>query len=133
MGYTVELKPEAQMKTILIADDEPNLRLLVSTTLGDPSVRVLEARDGSEALRLAREELPDVLILDWMMPGMTGVEVAGQLREDPVTAGIPVVLLTAKAQETDKEQGRRVGVKAYLVKPFSPLELLQVVDDILGM
>lgn len=133
MGYSALPKPEAQMKTILIADDEPNLRLLVSTTLGDPAVRVLEARDGAEALRMAREELPDILILDWMMPGMTGVEVAGRLREDPVTAGIPVVLLTAKAQESDKEQGRAVGVKAYLVKPFSPLELLQVVDDILGV
>jgi CheY-like chemotaxis protein len=120
------------MQTILIADDEPNLRLLVSTTLADPTLRVLEAKDGTEALRMARAELPDLLIVDWMMPGMTGVEVARHLRSDPLTAGIPIVLLTAKAQEADKEMGRSVGVRAYLVKPFSPLELLQVVDDILA-
>jgi len=120
------------MQTILIADDEPNLRLLVSTTLADPAMRVLEARDGGEALRMARTEMPDLLIVDWMMPQMTGIEVARHLRSDPLTAGIPIVMLTAKAQEADKELGRSVGVHAYLVKPFSPLELLQIVDDVLS-
>ena len=120
------------MQTILIADDEKNLRLLVSTTLADPSLRVIEAKDGTEALRLARAEMPDLLIVDWMMPGMTGVEVARNLRADPLTAGIPIVLLTAKAQESDRAIGQSVGVHAYLVKPFSPRQLRQIVDDVLA-
>lgn len=120
------------MKTILLADDEPNLRLLVRTTLEDPSYRILEANDGSAALAKAREEHPDLIVLDWMMPGMTGIEVAAALREDPLTAGIPVIMLTARDRPEDKEQGAAVGAFEYLTKPFSPLELLRKVEEALG-
>jgi signal transduction histidine kinase len=118
------------MKTILIADDEPNLRMLARITLDDPEYRILEAEDGPTALALARSESPDLLVLDWMMPGLTGIEVAHILRQDPRTTTIPIVMLTAKGQDTDKAQGRAVGVQAYLVKPFSPLELLQKIQEI---
>jgi signal transduction histidine kinase len=118
------------MKTILIADDEPSLRMLTRITLDDPEYRILEAEDGSTALELARSEKPDLLILDWMMPGLTGIEVAHSLRQDPQTATIPIIMLTAKGQDTDKAQGRAAGVSAYLVKPFSPLELLQQIQKI---
>lgn len=120
------------MKLILLADDEANVRTLVRTTLDDPQYRILEAANGTTALDLARKEHPDLLVLDWMMPGMTGIEVAQALRQDPATANIPIIMLTAKAQETDKEQGRAVGTYAYLVKPFSPLELLEKVQEVLG-
>ncbi|MBI3302020.1 MAG: response regulator [Deltaproteobacteria bacterium] len=120
------------MKTILLADDETNLRMLVCTTLDDPQYRILEAANGTAALELARQEHPDLLVLDWMMPGMTGIEVAKALRRDPATAQIPIIMLTAKGQGTDREQGRALGTYAYLVKPFSPLELLEKVQKVLG-
>jgi DNA-binding response OmpR family regulator len=119
------------MKTILLADDEAHLRMLVYTTLEDPQYHILEAADGSTALALAKQERPDLLVLDWMMPGMTGVEVARALRNDAQTAHIPIIMLTAKGQEKDKEQGRALGAYAYLVKPFSPLELLEKVQEVL--
>lgn len=120
------------MKTILLADDEANLRILVRTTLDDAEYCILEAADGTTALELARQERPDLLVLDWMMPGVNGFDVARALRQDPTTAHIPIIMLTAKGQETDKERGRSLGTSAYLVKPFSPLELLQKVQEILG-
>jgi two-component system phosphate regulon response regulator PhoB len=120
------------MKRILLADDEANLRMLVHTTLDDPEYQILEAEDGATALTLARQERPDLLVLDWMMPGMAGIEVARALRNDAQTANIPIIMLTAKGQEKDKEQGRALGASAYLVKPFSPLELLEKVQEILG-
>ena len=119
------------MKTILLADDEANLRTLVRATLDDPQYRILEAGDGPEALELARKEHPDLVVLDWMMPGLSGPEVAKVLRQDPATADIPIVMLTAKGQEVDKEQGLAMGVRAYLIKPFSPLELLEKVEEAL--
>ena len=120
------------MKTILLADDETNLRILVRTTLDDGEYCILEAADGTTALELARQEHPDLLVLDWMTPGINGIDIARALRQDPVTAHIPIIMLTAKGQEMDKERGRALGTSAYLVKPFSPLELLQKVQEILG-
>lgn len=121
------------MKTILLADDEAYLRLLVHTTLDDPTYRILEATDGNQALAMARAEHPDLLVLDWMMPGLSGIAVAQTLRQDPATANIPIIMLTAKGQDIDRAQGQAVGLQAYLVKPFSPLELLEKVQAILGL
>jgi len=104
----------------------------VRTTLEDPQYRIIEAADGLEALECARSERPDLLVLDWMMPGMSGIEVARTLRQEPETAGIPIILLTAKGLEADARAGREVGSHAYLVKPFSPLELLEKTQEILG-
>ena len=123
---------EKAMKTILLADDEVNLRILVRTTLDGAEYCILEAADGTTALELARQERPDLLVLDWMMPGINGLDVALALRQDPMTAHIPIIMLTAKGQDTDKERGRSLGTSAYLVKPFSPLELLRKVQEILG-
>lgn len=120
------------MKTILLADDHPSLRMLVHTTLDDPRYRILEAADGLMAVEMARQEHPDVLVLDWMMPGMSGIDVATALRQDPATMTIPIIMLTAKGQDKDKEQGCAAGVYAYLVKPFSPIELLEKVEEILA-
>lgn len=119
------------MKTILLADDEANLRMLVHTTLEDPGYRILEAVDGTSALEMAKQEKPDLVVLDWMMPGMTGIEVATALRRDPATTHIPIIMLTAKGQEKDKEQALALEAHAYLVKPFSPLELLEKVQEVL--
>ncbi len=118
------------MKTILLADDEENLRTLVRTTLDQPGYRILESEDGAAALALARRELPDVVVLDWMMPNMTGIEVMAALRRDQATAAIPVILLTAKGQRADHAEAAANGATAYLVKPFSPLELLTKVEEL---
>lgn len=120
------------MKSILVADDEVNLRILVRTTLDEPNYRILEAVDGPETLQRVRQEKPDLILLDWMMPGKSGIDVLKKLKQDPATAAIPVVMLTAKAQAADRERGMALGAQAYLVKPFSPLELMEVVKNILG-
>jgi len=119
------------MKKILLADDERNLRMLVHTTLEDAEYQILEAANGTEALEMAKKEKPDLLVLDWMMPGLSGIEVAKLLREDPETANIPIIMLTAKGQERDREKGQSIGAYAYLLKPFSPLQLLEKVKDAL--
>ena len=121
------------MKTILLADDEAYLRLLVHTILADPAYRILEATDGNQALTMARAEHPDLLVLDWMMPGLSGIAVAQALRQDSATAHIPIIMLTAKSQAGDQAQGHALDLQAYLIKPFSPLELLEKVQAILGI
>jgi DNA-binding response OmpR family regulator len=103
----------------------------VRTTLEEPDYRIIEAADGTEALRRIREERPDIILLDWMMPGMTGIDVLQAVKADTTLASIPVVMLTAKAQAADRERGLQLGASEYLFKPFSPLELLTVVERIL--
>jgi CheY-like chemotaxis protein len=120
------------MKTLLIADDHDHLRLLVSKTLSGPDYRIVEARDGDEALSLALSETPDLLLLDWMMPGRSGIQVVEALRRDPGLSDVPVIMLTARAQNADRNRAVTVGVHAYLVKPFSPIELMETVEKILG-
>lgn len=119
------------MKTILIADDEAHLRLLVRKTLAEDDYRILEAADGQATLALARKERPDLLILDWMMPRLSGLEVLEALRGDPDTEALKVIMLTARTQQLDRSLALREGVAAYLVKPFSPLELIQLVEKVL--
>src|SRR4030095_6460983 len=118
------------MKTILLADDDATLRELARLTMNDPEYCILEAGDGVEALDLARARHPDLLILDWMMPHLNGIDVARNLQQDPATASIPVIMLTAKGQEKDKELGHAVGVHSYLVKPFSPLDLRERIQKV---
>jgi len=117
------------MKTILIADDEPNIRTLIETTLEGPDYRLLLAADGPAALEVALRDAPDLIILDWMMPGLSGPEVLQALQRDGRTAGIPVILLTARDQEKDRSQGLALGAHAYLAKPFSPLALMRTIQE----
>jgi len=119
------------MNTILVADDEDSLRLLIRTTLESAEITILEASDGITALEMARQEVPDLIVLDWMMPGKNGLEVARELRGDPGTAGIAILMLTAMGQEKDRKLGLAAGVQTFLVKPFSPLQLLERVQEML--
>ncbi len=123
-------------KKILIADDEQPLRLLVRATLEDESgeerYEIIEAADGNEALEMARRERPELILLDIAMPGLTGLEVCKMLKGDPATADLVIVMLTAKGQQSDREQGLAAGADDYFAKPFSPLELLQLVDRVMG-
>jgi DNA-binding response OmpR family regulator len=120
------------MAKVLIADDQPNMRQLVRLTLETGQFEILEAPDGDAALEVARAEVPDLLFLDWTMPGMAGVEVCRALREDPATAGIRIVMLTARSQDSDREHAEAMGADDYITKPFSPIELLEKVRDVLG-
>ena len=120
------------MRKILLADDQEELRLLLQATLEDEAYEILEAQTGSEALGLARSELPALVILDWMMPGISGIEVIRALKADPETRSIPVLLLTARNQVEDREQALAAGASAFLSKPFSPLELLRLVERLLA-
>jgi DNA-binding response OmpR family regulator len=121
------------MKSILLADDEENLRVLVHATLESPDYEIVEASDGDEAIELARIHRPDLMVLDWMMPGKTGVEVSAEIRSQDATRNIPIILLTAKNQQDDIVTALGCGVTSYLVKPFSPAELLDKVQELLGV
>lgn len=106
------------MKTILLVDDEPPLRLLVHTTLVDPDLRIIEATDGAEAARLALSEHPDLIVLDWMMPGMSGIEVAEKVKASQ--PWLPVVIVTGYGTEENEARARTAGVSGFLHKPLSP-------------
>jgi CheY-like chemotaxis protein len=121
------------VKTVLIADDQPSLRLLVSATLASDDLNVIEASDGDEAWELIREHHPDLTLLDVQMPGMTGLELARAIRSDGELAATHVILLTSKAQQTDIDAGLAAGADRYLTKPFSPIELLDEVERALGL
>ena len=119
------------MKTILVADDEEDLRTIVHMTLEDPQYRILEAADGNAVLELVEKESLDLLILDWMMPGMNGLEVIKMLRDSPTTQHLPVILLTANDSSQDLVELEELGMFAFLKKPFSPLQLLKQVHTAL--
>jgi CheY-like chemotaxis protein len=118
-------------RKILICDDEEVLRALVRATLDDGSFEVLEAEDGDESVALARSEKPDVILLDMMMPGRSGLEVLELLRGDPELAQTPVVMLTARTRVSDQEAALAAGADRYLAKPFSPLELISIIEELL--
>src|ERR1041385_235727 len=122
------------MKKILIVDDKPEIRELVSVTLEIGPYQILTAENGDQALELAQAQKPDVMLLDIQMPGgkLDGLDVCRILKNTENTKGIYIILLTAKGQSADKEAGQAVGADDYLVKPFSPLQLMNSVEAVLG-
>jgi DNA-binding response OmpR family regulator len=124
--------PEGKMATILLAEDDADIRLLVTLKLKQAGHQVRGFGDGLSAVANAREHPPDLAILDIMMPGMSGIEVCRELRKDPATARIPVILLTAMARETDITAGLAAGADDYIVKPFSPREFTIRVNAVLA-
>jgi len=120
------------MKKILIADDHAEVVELVRVTLEGEDYEIVDASNGKEALKKARLEKPDLVLLDVVMPKMDGFEVCRKLKKDPQTKEIPIIMLTAKAQEVEKEKGREVGASDYITKPFSPSALLTKIEEILA-
>jgi two-component system, OmpR family, response regulator MtrA len=120
-----------RVPVLLVADDDEDVLMLVQLRLARSGYEVVVARDGEEALRLAREKQPDLAVLDWMMPKASGLEVLRALRADEETASIPVLMLTARASASDIEQGLAAGADDYIAKPFSPQELASRVQSIL--
>ena len=120
------------MKKILIVDDEDKVRKLIRITLSIGDFEILEASTGEEALKIAREVIPDIILLDIMMPGrLDGYDVCGSLKKDPDTKDIYISMLTAKGQKADIERGKAACADDYFVKPFSPMELMNKIDSIL--
>ncbi|HTU96069.1 MAG TPA: response regulator [Solirubrobacteraceae bacterium] len=118
--------------TILVADDEEDVRELVSYRLTRSGYEVIDAQDGEEAFRLASENVPDLMVLDVMMPRLDGYEVTRRVRAEESLRSVPVILLTARSQETDVSRGFEVGADDYLKKPFNPDELVARVRAVLG-
>jgi DNA-binding response OmpR family regulator len=119
-------------QVVLVADDDEDILTLVCYRMEKAGYSVVKARDGEEALRLAAEHRPDLAILDVMMPKADGYEVTRRLRSEEATARMPVILLTARAQEHDVQRGFEAGADDYIRKPFSPQELRARVQAILG-
>jgi two-component system phosphate regulon response regulator PhoB len=116
---------------ILVVDDEPETVELVEFNLKQAGFDVATAADGAEALKKARAQLPDLIVLDLMLPELDGLEVCKLVRRDPATAGIPILMLTAKATEVDRVVGLELGADDYVTKPFSPRELVLRVRKLL--
>ena len=118
-------------RTILVVDDEPGIVTIARDYLDRAGYHVLTAGDGTTALRLARTERPSLLVLDLMLPGMDGLDVARALRQDPTTHTLPIIMLTARVEETDRLIGLELGADDYITKPFSPRELVARVRAVL--
>lgn len=124
--------PKARVKAkILVVDDEPDALELITFNLKNAGFDVLTADDGEAALQLARNQLPDLVLLDLMLPEVDGLEVCKILRRDPATSAIPIIMVTAKAAEMDRVLGLELGADDYVTKPFSPRELVLRVKNLL--
>ncbi len=121
------------MHTVLIADDERNIRHILDFSLHAEGFDVLSAHTGEDALAMALEHRPDLIILDIMMPGKGGIETCRALKTDPQTAAIPVVLLSARSSQADREAGEEAGANDYITKPFSPQKVIETVQGLLGV
>lgn len=119
-------------KTILIADDEPNILISLEYLMKREGYRVLVARDGHEALTVIRTEKPDLVLLDVMMPHKTGFDVCQEVRADAELQDLLIIMLTAKGRDTDVVKGKALGASDYVIKPFSTHDLVQKVSEILA-
>lgn len=110
--------------TVLVVEDEVAIQTLLKYNLENEGFRVLVTGDGEEAITMVKESKPDLIVLDWMLPSMTGIDVCKQLRWNPDTKTIPIIMLSARGEEGDRIRGLDTGVDDYMVKPFSPAELI---------
>ena len=120
-------------KTILVADDESHILHVVSLKLRNAGFRVVTARDGQEAFEMAHAERPDLLITDYHMPQLSGLELCQKLKQDPATCEIPAIMLTARGYHLEPHDTEESGVLRMLSKPFSPRHLLTTVNEVLGL
>jgi len=121
-----------QRNSILIVDDEPNILRSLTFVLNKGGFKVSVAEDGKQAMSMIRDSKPNVLILDVMMPNMNGYDVCNEVKSDPVLNDIHVVMLTAKGQDGDRELGLSHGADEYISKPFSPIQILTRMNELLG-
>jgi two-component system phosphate regulon response regulator PhoB len=117
--------------TILVVEDEPAIQELISYGLRQAGHETFCAGDAEQAMKIVNDVLPDLVLLDWMLPGMSGIEFAKMLRQVPRTKNIPIIMLTARTEESDKVSGLEVGADDYITKPFSPRELVARIKAVL--
>ena len=116
---------------ILVVEDEPAIQELIAVNLEHAGHHVIRARDAEGAATIVKNALPDLMLIDWMLPGMSGIALAKQLRQEERTRGIPIILLTARSEEQDKVIGLEAGADDYVTKPFSPRELMARIKAVL--
>lgn len=114
----------ADKPTVLVVEDEPSQREVLSYNLAAEGFRVCQAENGEEALMVVDEDTPDVIVLDWMMPNLSGIEVCRRLKTRQVTRAIPIIMLSARSEEVDKVRGLETGADDYVIKPYSVVELM---------
>ncbi|GBE36530.1 alkaline phosphatase synthesis transcriptional regulatory protein PhoP [bacterium BMS3Bbin07] len=120
------------MPKVMVIDDEPFILMMIEDKLQRGGIEVVTLRESKNAVDVIRREMPDLIILDWMMPEISGISICKTIKTDPELASIPVFKLTAKGQEDDEKLGIECGVDRYITKPFSPRILLELVLEQLG-
>jgi len=117
------------MSKVIVIDDEPFILMMIEDKLRRAGLEVITSRTSINAIDLIRKERPDLIILDWMMPELSGIELCKRIKSDPELSPITIFMLTAKGQEEDEKRGLECGVERYIVKPFSPKALLELVEE----
>ena len=120
------------MSKVIVVDDEPFILMMIEDKLRKAHIDVIGLRASSRALEVIKKEMPDLIILDWMMPELSGIELCRMIKADTEVKDIPIFMLTAKGQDSDEQQGIMCGVSRYITKPFSPKSLLEMVQETLG-
>lgn len=120
------------MSKIVVIDDEPFILMMIEDKLKKAAIDVVTVRESKTAMEIIRREVPDLVILDWMMPDVSGIDICRMLKQDAALRHIPVFMLTAKGQDADEQLGKQIGVERYITKPFSPKVLLEMVRETLG-
>ena len=120
------------MKKILVVDDEPFILMIVEDKLKKAGYDVLTLRTGNGIVELIKSSRPDLLIIDWMLPGVNGLDICRKLKKNKETSSTPIFMLTAKGQEADEKLVFQCGVDQYITKPFSPMSLLKLVESTIG-
>jgi twitching motility two-component system response regulator PilH len=118
------------IETVLVVDDSPTDQHVISSYLKNNGIRVIAASDGEQGMVLARSELPDLILMDVVMPGMNGFQATRRLNRDPATRAIPVIIVSSKGEVTDKVWGMRQGAVAYLTKPVTEADLMKTIRDL---
>ena len=120
------------MSKVIVVDDEPFILMMIEDKLKKAKIDVITLRESTRAVETIRKERPDLIILDWMMPELSGIELCKLIKGDPELRSIPIFMLTAKGQDSDEQQGIQCGVNRYITKPFSPKSLLEMVQETVG-
>ena len=120
------------MSKVIVIDDEPFILMMIEDKLKKAKIDVLTLRESRNALEVIKKEKPELIILDWMMPELSGIDLCRSIKADPELKEIPIFMLTAKGQDSDEQIGIQCGASRYITKPFSPKSLLEMVQEIIG-